>query len=474
MINTNTIRAALIGVFATGSLSVLAAPIQQLTLTTTSKLSNTDGIIELTATFDSLSNSSLKITDPQNIHNFVFDKTKDILSQYGTVLPIAETDPNRTSLRVLVDRVKGQVSFTNQHDKRPEVVNQALALHAAFGPYWNDYNDFSHSNFIEKHKSPLYATLNFNSSKGVSRFFLCTALDYQANVTGTISLPEFIKIIMNRECTSQNANVTYLENALSLADTLIRHEAMEEDSSFYPNRWSPHEFSVQLHICENLMELEALREEGWIGPNQQDLTKDLNDCTNYLNKNVLSKIDEAMTLGMNSSVLKKNISPYYRKIVEKLLNDSGLNYLIDPKDIEKEVSQKVVAIFNIKRGFTGNKLDSSFFNTSAFLKAMEKKVDDPMSLITMLISLPESTDSQLRQEISQYPEEDQMAYIQSLLKTIGHACQPADYMPSCIYNSAMRLNTHQSRVTFSSGIDTIPVWSGFMFHSAHDTSDSGI
>ncbi len=454
----HSIQMSFIAASLFGSVGLTASPKQQVVITSKANASSSANKVELNVVFDYKGATNLSLTDSKNPNKLVFDHVEQVLQTYGTILPGLETGVNRHSVRILVDSVRSGVSVASE----PQLVSQIRKIDSAFRPYWSDYSELSTEELVQQQKDGLYLKLNYAASHELSRFLFCTVMDYKANVAGTIKLPPFVQARMKADCTALDADTERLEKATSLADSKVYRLEAGDFIFDYPDYWSPAKFFKELDLCDNIGDFEALTAAGWIKGIRSDITSKQDECRNFVSEKVLSHIDEAMTLGIQSDVLKKEINPFYRGLVHDLLTKSGAKYQLTPVDLERDVAKILKNSFALEKGFSSNELQTSFFNTEAFLKAMQKPVEDPMSLIALLLSTPEMRTVELRKELANMPEDAQLAYTEGLVKALGKVCQSSTFTPSCLYAGATRIDSQVARVTLQSGLGATPVWAGYM------------
>jgi hypothetical protein len=442
--------------------ALFAAVNQQVVVTTKVNPASTVGKLELNATFDTKGDFGLKITDPKNPNKAAYDHFIKTLAGFGEILPGFETGPARHSVRVLVDSIKDGVSVTESSGEQPAVVTNFLRIHNMLTPYRKDLEQLNLSQLFDKYNGNPYVQLKFASEHEINRFLFCVSLDYQANVAGSIKLPDFVRQIMTTECTEVQAGLDFVEKSSTVANSTVQITPPGIDLDDYPDYWLPRAFSSSFNLCENLDELDSMAQAGWMDASLPVTTRQY-ECMKYLQVNVVSRLDKAVTLGMNSSVLKKNITPYYRALLNALLKQGAAEYALTAQDLEKTVSEVVRSSLTVANGFTASEVQSTDFNTQAFMKAIEKPVSDPNSLLVILLSAPEGRSTPLREELAEVDNANDLdAYMNILKAALATACKVGQVNPSCLYSGVTKISSSQSRVVVQSGVEGTQIWSGHL------------
>jgi hypothetical protein len=457
------------------SINSPAAVSQQLTVTTTVTPSSIANKLEINATFDMRGMGQKSLADESHPAKIIYDRIVRSLSSFGEVTSGLETGENRQSVRVLVDSIRDSTGVTGADGSQPALLANISKIHKMLDPIRSDLETLGRFQLGSKHRNPPYVELKYPTSRDIDKFILCVSLDYQASVLGSLKLPDHVSSIMRQECKEEAAAVDLLELSTTLEKQVLQLVDHSGDPSFmwedYPEYWLPSAFSSSFSLCEDPLNFDALIKAGWISE-LIPMGARKNECTKFLQKMAVSTLDQAVTSGMTSNVLKKSINPYYRSLLKALLEKSGSRHLVKAEDVHASVDKVLGSQFTISEGFTKSELKTADFNTGEFLAAVQQDPEsDPSTLLVLLLSAPKPENGKefpatgIRQELSQAMADgnsaETKAYIERMKAALARICSQDQLNPSCIYAGATKINGSLIKLEIRSGLGAKPTWEGF-------------
>lgn len=451
--------------FALGlSSSSLAA--KELKITTQVEPSSTSDKLSLTATFDNFGFEGSSITDSKHPAKGIFDRFKSRLGDFGLVEKGDEAGPNRTSLKVLVDSIDSEAKVASTDSKQPQLAKNILAIHELLAERRQELENLSTQEFADTVKGLPYLELKLPAAPEINRFLLCVTLPYQSTIARNIKVPTFVANQIENLCLA-DTSVVDLEKLTTLQQKVLLGSANAGSRDISTEEfWNPSSFESTFEICRPSFatQWDELIAAGWLASTTAIENRE-NECQKFVQKNIVSRLKDSVTLGFKAGVIASRANPYYKGLVESLLAANQVEYKISADAYQSKLADTFRSIFSIQNGVTKNELKQSDFNLEGYMKLIQSGRTDANELLVTLLSAPEGTKSLLRTELAQAPEVDRQEYMKRLLAAVKQPCILGSINPSCIYAGASKIASRTYKLKLQSGLIPTTQFEGFVLES---------
>ena len=341
---------------------------------------------------------------------------------------------------------------------QPKIIEQLLKIDSLIAPFSEDVQK-SRQEVKNKYGQGPYIHLSSPSSRELTRFYICVGLEYQATIAKKIQLPPFAKRVILNECQESYSDISFLEKIMSLEKPSVQWEKLESSIFWndFPEYWPLVDGLGQFGFCGALGTTEEIVTAGWSDGSGTTLDIGLKSCK-FLYRQVVEPMKSMIHDGLNTSVLKASINPYYRSFVQQLLDNYPSQKISSIEDLQTKVDDILKGSLTIGKGFTKNEVVSREFNTAEFLKALQQPITDPNSLLIILLSNPHENLSPLRQELALSHEKEQ--YLDILKANLALSCMSDLFAPSCLYHGVSRISQSQIQISLHRGLAAELLWQG--------------
>jgi hypothetical protein len=361
---------------------------------------------------------------------------------------------NRTTLAPDLNLIEGK-----------ELASKIKKLYTTFLPEQNSFQNIYFPGGVP------YIEMSFAESDEISKFLNCVLLDYQANVSGAIKLPTYLKNAMSTKCAGR-ISPAELSTFMLVFDDTIQHTVMGSPIDWKSERqyFSPHLLEEDIASCNSQgpTTLAQVVEAGWSKP--ADATVVLKACLTTV-YNQFFALNDLLKNGFRASVVSnKQITPYYRSLLNALLEAKDKDFAPNIALLENSIKDDLKRLASLQDGYTQNSLSMSDFDLIGFNQAVKDKTKNPDQVLAALFSKPKGPESAIRKEMALSPELSQMAYLGKVKDFMAKTCDFDKFNVSCLREGLANLESNQAQLEFTFGLENQSVWSGYLFFEPSSTS----